>query len=401
MKPVTIINQLVQKGVRIPNPESVEIGEEICAERVAGKGVTIFAGSKLYGKETLICEGAQIGFEGPATVINCYVGPQVALKGGFFQEAVFLNSASCGLGAHVRQGSILEEQASVAHTVGLKHTILFPYVTLGSLINFCDCLMAGGTSRKNHSEVGSSYIHFNFTPDQDKATPSLMGDVPRGVMLNQSPIFLGGQGGLVGPCQLAFGTVVAAGTICRKDQLKENYLVMESGPRSACIPFRPGGYRNLKRILSHNIDYVANLIALCHWYRDIRGLFIGSEFSRQLVDGLTVTLKKGIAERVKQLKKIREKIKGDGATDNGIERIFCSTWSQVQEILQDPLAFEGPVQLKDQFCEIISQQIGIDGKDYIKVITNLNDQQTSMGSQWLQGIVDQVTNQVSSIMKDS
>ena len=30
--------------------------------------------------------------------------------------------------------------------------------------------MAGGTSRKDHSEVGSSYIHFNFTPDGDKTT---------------------------------------------------------------------------------------------------------------------------------------------------------------------------------------------------------------------------------------
>lgn len=54
--------------------------------------------------------------------------------------------------------------------------------------------MAGGTSRKDHSEVGSSYIHFNFTPDGDKTTPSLIGDVPRGEMLNQTPIFLGRQG---------------------------------------------------------------------------------------------------------------------------------------------------------------------------------------------------------------
>ena len=106
-----------------------------------------------------------------------------------------------------------------------KHTILFPFVTLGSLINFCDCLMAGGTSRKNHSEVGSSYIHFNFTPNQDKVTASLIGDVPKGVMLNQPPIFLGGQGGLVGPCRLAYGTTVAAGTIVRKDELRPGRLL--------------------------------------------------------------------------------------------------------------------------------------------------------------------------------
>ncbi len=399
MKSKPIIDQLIQKGVRIPNPQSVEIGAEICAERVAGQGVVLYAGSKLYGNETLICQGAHIGFEGPVTVKNCYVGPQVALKGGFFQEATFLSRARCGLGSHVRQGSILEEEASIAHTVGLKHTILFPFVTLGSLINFCDCLMAGGTSRKNHSEVGSSYIHFNFTPNQDKATPSLMGDVPQGVMLNQSPIFLGGQGGLVGPCRLAFGTVVAAGTICRKDQLKENHLVMESGPRTACMPFRPGGYRNLRRILNHNINYVANLIALWHWYRDVRGQFIGSDFPGELADGLSVTLKKGISERIKQLEKLKEKVDSDGVADRGIERIFCSKWPQVRDILENPQAFEGPVQFKDRFCETICQQIGMAGKDYIKVITNLSDSQASMGSKWLQGIVDQVSSQVSSIME--
>jgi len=101
--------------------------------------------------------------------------------------------------------------------VGLKQTILFPFVTLGSLVNFCDCLMAGGTSKKDHSEVGSSYIHFNYTPEQDKATPSLIGDVPQGVMVNRPPIFLGGQGGAVGPVRIGYGTVVKAGTILRKD----------------------------------------------------------------------------------------------------------------------------------------------------------------------------------------
>ena len=123
----------------------------------------------------------------------------------------------------------MEEQASIAHTVGLKQTILFPFVTLGSLINFCDCFMAGGTSRKDHSEVGSSYIHFNFTPNQDKATASLIGDVPCGVMLDQKPIFLGGQGGIIGPCRLTYGLTAAAGTIVRKDELRPDRLDFRGG----------------------------------------------------------------------------------------------------------------------------------------------------------------------------
>jgi UDP-N-acetylglucosamine/UDP-N-acetylgalactosamine diphosphorylase len=36
-------------------------------------------------------------------------------------------------------------------------------------------------------------------------------------MLRERPIFLGGQGGAVGPVQVAYGSVVAAGSILRSD----------------------------------------------------------------------------------------------------------------------------------------------------------------------------------------
>jgi len=194
------IEELLDKGVVIPDPYNVYIGDEVDTGRISGNGVIIYPGCKIYGSSVLILDKVKIGREGPVTLENCQVGPDVNLKSGFLKEAVFLKGASLGSGSHVREGTILEEEAGIAHTVGLKQTILFPYVTLGSLINFCDCFMSGGTGRKDHSEVGSSYIHFNYTPGQDKATPSLLGDVPNGVMLKQSPIFLGGQGGLVGPC---------------------------------------------------------------------------------------------------------------------------------------------------------------------------------------------------------
>ena len=164
-----------------------------------------------------------------------------------------------GLAAHVREGCLLEEEASGAHCVGLKQTILFPFVTLGSLINFCDCLMAGGTGRKDHSEVGSSYIHFNFTPDGDKTTPSLIGDVPRGVMLRERPVFLGGQGGMVGPLRVGYGNVIAAGTILRNDVTEENKLVVGKSYTGSVTNFTPNQYSGLSRLVSNNVLYLANL----------------------------------------------------------------------------------------------------------------------------------------------
>jgi len=145
------IIQLINKGVDIPNPLTLDIGEEVRIEKISGDGVRIYPGCRIYGAHTVIASGARIGYEGPVTVENCQIGPKVELKGGYFKEAVFLEGANMGLAAHVREGCILEEEAGGAHCVGLKQTILFPFVTLGSLINFCDCLMAGGTSRKDHS----------------------------------------------------------------------------------------------------------------------------------------------------------------------------------------------------------------------------------------------------------
>ncbi len=295
------ISVLLDKGVSMPLPESVFIAEDVDLARISGSGVTLYPGTRIMGKDTLIMAGAQLGFEAPVTLENVFVGPDTQLKGGFFQHCVFVGKNSFGSGAHVRGGTILEEEASAAHTVGLKQTILFPFVTLGSLINFCDCFMAGGTSRKDHSEVGSSYIHFNYTPNQDKATPSMMGNVHEGVMLNRRPIFLGGQGGLVGPCQLPFGTVTAAGTIWRKDVKEAGRLLVGGGKREISIPMRPGHYMGAKRIFTNNVRYIAALMALGEWYRHIRSLFFTTEMEKALLTGMLSTLQSGIDERLKRL----------------------------------------------------------------------------------------------------
>ena len=237
-----IKEKLLAKGVVMPIPESVFVADDVDVDRISGEKVTVYPGSRIAGKQTLILSGTRIGYEAPVTLENCLLGKNVRLNGGYFQNAVFLGDNVVGANAHVRAGTILEEQACAAHTVGLKQTLLFPFVTLGSLINFCDCFMAGGTSRKNHSEVGSSFVHFNYTPNQDKATPSMLGNVHQGVMLDQPPIFLGGQGGLVGPVRIGFGCVTGAGSIVRKDEERPDRIILAGGARSVSLPRRVGAH---------------------------------------------------------------------------------------------------------------------------------------------------------------
>ncbi|MFO7713956.1 protein GlmU [Desulfosarcina sp.] len=399
------LQQIVKKGARVPDPHGVVIGDEVDVNRIAGEGVVLYPGTRIQGSRTFIAPGVRIGAEGPATLDNCHVGPRAALKGGFFSEAVFLADASCGLGAHVRQGTILEEGASIAHTVGLKQTILFPFVTLGSLINFCDCLMAGGSSRKDHSEVGSSYIHFNYTPNQDKATASLIGDVPNGVMLNQPPIFLGGQGGLVGPCRIAYGTVIAAGSIYRKDQLKPGRLIIEGGGRGGSVPYSKGIYRNVKRQAFNNIVYMANLVALMSWYTHVRRQFVGERFPQSLHEGLIDTLRLAIDERIQRFTSFCEKLDesktlyrqqmGDSASSDLINQKnqLIGNRDQAGDLIRRSLdsieTFENKA-----FLSIVLRKIDSIGPTYIDVIKSLDAGEALQGTVWLQQVVDEITGQV-------
>jgi UDP-N-acetylglucosamine/UDP-N-acetylgalactosamine diphosphorylase len=405
-KPDPVLDQLLRKGVCIPVPQAVEIGPEVNPDRISGKDVTIHAGCRIFGRETCIGDGAQIGSEAPATIENCQVGPGASLKGGFFSHAVFLKGASCGSCAHVRNGSILEEKASIAHTVGLKQTILFPFVTLGSLINFCDCLMAGGTDSKNHSEVGSSYIHFNYTPQQDKATASLIGDVPQGVMLDQPPIFLGGQGGLVGPCRLAYGTTIAAGTICRKDELRRSRLIFGGSAKAGNISYIPGAYSNAKRTLSNNLFYIGNLLALGQWYQHVRSRFISQAHPAPLHEGLTTRLEEAVSERIKRLSGFLDNLENPGRAEeaNGSgdgggrplvrhsrDLLLAERKSAILEVLhrcREPGRIRG--QERVPFLRSLDAAIAEHGKSYLDVIKSLSKADKARGTRWLQSIVDEV-----------
>lgn len=299
---------LIQNGVIMPDPSSVHISPDVSPGSIAA-GVTLHPGTRIQGPRTSIGSGSVIGREGPAVVIDCQLGRDVSLGSGFFESSVFLDGASMGGGAHVRPGCLLEEQASGAHTVGLKQTVLMSYVTLGSLINFCDCLMAGGTSRKNHSEVGSSYIHFNYTPRQDKATASLIGDVVHGALLDQPPIFLGGQGGLAGPVRIAFGTVIPAGHIARRDVEQPNQVIIPPAVKVIAGAFDPATYGRIDRLVRNNLAYIGNLKALRAWYRDVRRPFMSADpFQRACHGGALRVLDSAIDERIKRLGDVAAKM---------------------------------------------------------------------------------------------
>lgn len=396
------VRQLLNRGVEIISSGTVTVGREVDPERIA-PGVVLHPGCRLSGADTWIAAGAELGREAPVTIENCRLGQNVKLAGGYFRDSVLLAEANFGSNAQVREHCLIEEQAGGAHTVGLKQTILMPYVTLGSLINFCDCLMAGGTSRKDHSEVGSSYIHFNFTPNQDKATASLIGDVPRGVMLRERPIFLGGQGGLVGPSRIAYGSVIAAGLVFRENLTEDNRLVTALAvgePHDQ--QFVPGVYWKVKAKFLNNVNYIASLIALAHWYENVRALFLEPE----LASGALGLLNAAIDERLKRLDEFV------GRLPNSLELYqhqmrqiaseslvrqkheLVAAWPGIKAEFERLRVHRGD----ERLLEVFLNRLNPNGGDYLGAIRSLDTESREIGSWWLAAIIEHVNQQVLNLL---
>jgi len=392
------VTSLLKKGVRMTNPFSVEIGDEVNLELIAGS-LRIYGAARICGENTVIADDVKLGYEGPVTVINCQLGCAVELKGGFFTDSVFLEKAAMGGNAQVSVGCLLEEEACGNHAVGLKLTKLFPFVTLGSLINFCDCLMTGGTSRENHSEVGSSYIHFNYTPQQDKATASLIGDVAQGVMLKEAPIFLGGQGGMVGPVKIDYGTVIPAGVICRQDTPGPGLIWSFPQTPKVRKEFLPGAYGDIRRKVYLNVLYMANLLALQQWYLHVRrDFFLEQKFGADLYAGAIRLLDGAIEERLRQMRKFSlkpealhlmaagKKKKHLPGSIISLQKEFLLQWPQMEKYLRSGHEVEIGLKKKEAFTKIIQSKL-LGRNSYLSAIKTLTPAEIKIGSSWLGEIV--------------
>ncbi len=301
------IRELEERGVVIPDPGQVYIAPDVDPARIRPESV-LWPGTRLTGKRTFVGSRAQIGTEGPAVISDTVIGPDAEVASGFLSGSTLLPHAKAGANSHYRAGTLLEEHASTAHCVGLKQSILMYGVTCGSLINFCDILITGGRSRKEHTEVGSGFIHFNYTPwgdSGDKATPSLIGNVTEGVFLDQPRIFLGGMSGMVGPQSVGFGAMTIAGQVVRKPVAEET-MHGETGVRMSrgwsAAEARPSE-GHCRRVTEMNIEFLTQLYALGQWYLQVRlkrSRLKGDEELTAVLEGAVETVCDCVAERLKR-----------------------------------------------------------------------------------------------------
>ncbi len=157
------VRALLSRDVEILSPESVTVGDDVNLDRIEA-GVEIGPATVITGADTMIGAGTRIA--GAATIRNCMIGRNCALQAGEYLDSVLLDRCSTVGWARVRGHCAWEEGSQSAHNVDTKTTVLGYKTTLGSLINFCNVLMLGGTSPRLEvgAEVGSGTINFNFLP---------------------------------------------------------------------------------------------------------------------------------------------------------------------------------------------------------------------------------------------
>jgi UDP-N-acetylglucosamine/UDP-N-acetylgalactosamine diphosphorylase len=362
-------------------------------------------GAEIYnatirGENTRIGRGSKVGLSGLAHITDSQIGRGCELGAGTYDSAVLLDGAKVRGFAELRQGTLLEEQVEVAHSVALKNTILTATCVTGSLINFCDLFMSGGTSRNDHSEVGSGAIHFNFDPRGDK-WGSLIGDA-RGLLLRSAPIFVGGHAGLTGPIHVDFGAVIAAGSIVRRD-VGPDRVHYEAAPTKTIEGFDREIYAGLKRKFLVTAKLIGNLHALSAWYQNLR-LPFAEDYQRPLYESAKNQSAAHVRERVKRLQHIISKLErsiaksSSGAAESlralhAEHRLLIEQEQAIVEALSPVSEFpQAPPELVEAYGSAREQA------DHLDALRTLPETAVQPAASWLAGIASRPVDELRRIL---
>ena len=333
------IELLRKQGVEVWGTARVYISPDVCLEKICPGAV--LKNANISGAETMIGPRAEIGTSGTAVLCNSQIGNDVELGAGFYESSTLFSCSKARGFAEFRAGTLLEETAEVGHNVGLKNTFLGLGVVVGSNINLCDIVITGGSSRQNHTEIGSGTVHFNFDPRRDKFG-SLLGNAA-GILLASPPIFVGGNVGLVAPLHVGYGAVIPAGTTVRSD-IPNGKLFRASSPEQekGMKDFKPALYFDISRKCITTARLIGTLHALREFYELVRMPFCDS-WEMHLYKAAVARLATHAEHRVRELRSTIDRLRGS------IEYAE-STKRSLQFVLQHRLL----VTKKDWISEILS-----------------------------------------------
>src|SRR4029077_16907328 len=112
------VQALLDRGVRVVDAGQIFVDADGDPARIHPTA-TIFPGARLHGLRTFLGAGVQVGTEGPATLVDAVLAEGGATARVYAKGVVLLRGPSLGAAGHTREGTLLEEEASTSHGVGL------------------------------------------------------------------------------------------------------------------------------------------------------------------------------------------------------------------------------------------------------------------------------------------
>lgn len=254
----------------------------------------------------------ELGSGGSVSINQSFLGNRVQGSQGSIKDAVILDDAQFGFGTSVRQGCLIDAEASLGQSNDLKNTYMGVATLLGSSTNFCDIAFCGGRPSPTvaQSEIGSGTIHFNFGI-HGKKWGSWIGSIDS-LFLDRERCFMGGRTSLIGPVIVPNGVISIVGS-----QIRNPFkMSLENAPQA--LVFLPGMGEGFEKELKveaygpHLIskfqvtrEIIGRYRALSSWFRVVRS-FIGDR-EDQILAARRI-LSHVVAERLKWLNEIAREL---------------------------------------------------------------------------------------------
>jgi len=141
---------------------------------------------------------------------------------------------------------------------------------------------------------------------------------------------------------------------------------------------------------------------LLQWYQHIRFQFISDEFPKQLYEGVLEKLNHAIKERIKRLEDFISKSSEFQLASEKLKKqsqLLAQQWPEIKNRLCSYQESDDENPLKNMFIKTIHISKNTHKNNYLKTIKRLTSEEKDLGSQWLQGIVDQVVNEITDKIK--
>jgi bifunctional UDP-N-acetylglucosamine pyrophosphorylase/glucosamine-1-phosphate N-acetyltransferase len=201
------IEELLSSGVRITNPLTVYVEDEV----TVGVGSVLGPNIQLLGKTQI---GKNVTFEGSAYLIDTIVEDGASIKFGVRAEGAFIGAnSSVGPFAHLRPEAKLGKDVKVGNFVEIKKA------NLGDGAKASHLSYIGDAEVGADANIGAGTITCNY--DGYKKSKTLIG----------AGAFIGSNSSLVAPVEIGEGAIVGAGSVITKNVTKDALVVERSEQR--------------------------------------------------------------------------------------------------------------------------------------------------------------------------